>query len=470
MSSELRATLAISRSEALSGTNRTLTLPGGRKVTVVVPAGAYDGQVIRVEGQDYDDSANTLLLTLAVIEVETTTVPPDPNQELPTIAASSPYVQNPLISSPTPIPYYQNPSTSTPNVYAQNPLTAPPPPNLETPTTAAPSTNPQQIISPPFYAQQESTIAPPPPPPSQGAPVLVSPPGRRENVVSRSPLAQGRTILLVGIALLVIVGGLGLFFAFRANQARTNNTSATATAQIGATVTANAFNATATTQAGSVAATSVAFNATATVQAQASATAAVIAANSDPYGGGTLALYDPLRDDNNGYNWSAGSNNMGGSCKFTGGAYHVSESNVNFFQPCVESNDFSNFAFEVQMTIIQGDSGGIIFRLDNTKNNYYAFFANNDGSYNLVICGGGTCQSPLRSSTSSALHQGLGQRNAIAVVAQGSTITVYANQQQITSVTDSSYGHGQLGVVASPFSNNGHATEVVYSNARVWKL
>ena len=54
MSSELRATLAISKSEALMGTSRTLTLPGGRKVTVNVPAGAYDGQIIRVE-----DAANT---------------------------------------------------------------------------------------------------------------------------------------------------------------------------------------------------------------------------------------------------------------------------------------------------------------------------------------------------------------------------------------------------------------------------
>ena len=469
MSSELRATLAISRSEALSGTNRTLTLPGGRKVTVVVPAGAYDGQVIRVEGQDYDDSANTLLLTLAVIEVETTTVPPDPNQELPTIAASSPYVQNPLISSPTPIPYYQNPSTSTPNVYAQNPLTAPPPPNLETPTTAAPSTNPQQIISPPFYAQQESTIAPPPPPPSQGAPVLVSPPGRRENVVSRSPLAQGRTILLVGIALLVIVGGLGLFFVFRANQARTNNTSATATAQIGATVTANAFNATATTQAGSVAATSVAFNATATVQAQASATAAVIAANPDPYGGGTLALYDPLHDNNSGYNWGTGTDNTGSSCKFTGGTYHVSESNINKFYSCSASPVFSNFAFEVKMTIINGYAGGMVFRADPSNTKFYLLVVGQDGSYSLYLYVDNIASDikTLTSGSSSAIHQGLGQTNVIAVVAQGSSFTVYVNRQQITNLNDSTFSHGQVGVVAYP---NNTSTEVAYSNAKVWTL
>ncbi len=263
-----------------------------------------------------------------------------------------------------------------------------------------------------------------------------------------------RTILLIGLAILIVVGSIGFLLVQRSNQTAALNANTTATA--------NAFNATTTALASSVAATADAFNNPAT------ATALVVAANPNQYGGGTLALYDPLGDNSNGNGWSEGSNTTGGSCKFIGGAYHAGESNVNYFVPCIESNDFSNFAFEVQMTIIQGDGGGILFRLDNTKNNYYAFFANNDGFYNLGICVGGTCQSPFRSGTSSALHQGLGQRNVIAVVAQGSTITVYANQQQITSVTDSSYGHGVIGLVASPFSNNGHPTEVVYSNARVW--
>src|SRR5215472_13416196 len=129
MSSELRATLAISKSEALNGTSRTLTLPGGQKVTVVVPAGAYDGQVIRAGGQGYGNSGDSLLLTLAVIQSETPVTTRDPNEEFPTIAASSPYAQNPMTAAPT--PYYQNPSTSTPNFYEANPLTAPPPPSTQ---------------------------------------------------------------------------------------------------------------------------------------------------------------------------------------------------------------------------------------------------------------------------------------------------------------------------------------------------
>ncbi len=69
-SRDLHATLAISPQEALHGTTRTLNLPGGRRTIVTVPAGAQDGQVLRLEGQDApSDSgpADALLLTLAIV-------------------------------------------------------------------------------------------------------------------------------------------------------------------------------------------------------------------------------------------------------------------------------------------------------------------------------------------------------------------------------------------------------------------
>jgi hypothetical protein len=462
MASELRATLAISKSEALNGTSRSLTLPSGRKVTVVVLPGAYNGQVIRVEGQGYED---TLLLTLSIIQGETTTQ--DPNQELPTIAATNPYAQNPS----TPTPSYQNPSTVTPNLNAQNPLSTPLPINTQpsTPTVAASNTNFQQTVLPPFYAQQESEIAPPPPPPIQTAPI--PPPVTGGNIIPRSPFPIVRAILLVGLALLVIAGGIGLFFVIHANQIATTNTNATATANTAATVTENAFNVMSTAQATSIAATADASNATATVQAQVAATASVVAANPDPYAGGTLALIDSLHDANSSPDWGTGSDNQGGNCTFTGGAYHVFESNVGVSYQCFNStSDFSNFAYEVQMQIVKGDAGGILFRANSGNNTDYIFYVAQDGSYELDSCTAKSCNNLVTTSTSSAINQGLGQTNTIAVVVQGNTITLYVNKQKLTSATDNTYSHGEIGVVASPFVNGGHATEVVYSNARLWKL
>src|SRR6266699_599915 len=66
----IRATLAISYAEAMNGTSRTLTLTGGRRVRVDVPAGIQHGQVIRVSGQDsIPGSGGThtpLLLTISI--------------------------------------------------------------------------------------------------------------------------------------------------------------------------------------------------------------------------------------------------------------------------------------------------------------------------------------------------------------------------------------------------------------------
>src|SRR6266568_4088654 len=71
---DLHATLAISEQEALSGTSRSLTLPGGRRVTVAIPAGAQDGQMLRLAGQGEaaeDGVAGTLVLTLAIATTDT---------------------------------------------------------------------------------------------------------------------------------------------------------------------------------------------------------------------------------------------------------------------------------------------------------------------------------------------------------------------------------------------------------------
>src|SRR5437588_10387034 len=70
----LRATLVINSADAQNGTSRTITLPSGRRVEITVPAGAYDGQIIRLEGEsDPDNSQGTsgeILITLVIKQVE----------------------------------------------------------------------------------------------------------------------------------------------------------------------------------------------------------------------------------------------------------------------------------------------------------------------------------------------------------------------------------------------------------------
>ncbi len=119
------------------------------------------------------------------------------------------------------------------------------------------------------------------------------------------------------------------------------------------------------------------------------------------------------------------------------------------------------------MTIIQGDCGGILFRGDDASSKFYFFRVCQDGSYALTAFLGSNNLNGLTGNTSSAIHTGINQPNTIAVVANVSTLDLYVNQQKIDSVSDGTYSHGQVGVVAEASNNQ---TLVMFSNAKVWTL
>jgi eukaryotic-like serine/threonine-protein kinase len=421
--SDIRATLAISKAEALNGTSRTLTLPGGRRVTATVPPGAYDGQVIRLqnlgEPSRSGSPAGALILTIAIQQKEEAVLPESTGSAEPTVPASKPALQETLI---------------------------PPPGFGLLPPTVGGGTP----------ATKEPTVfAPPPPPSNQGVPALLS--MSRGITTSGSLLSKGKIILLIGLALLLITSGIGLFSLVHANQVATNNANATTTANANATATTAAINATSTALTNAI-----------TPTANATATTPALQNLYNNATRGTPTLDDPLRDNSKGSSWSQGANSYGGNCAFAGGAYQVSQTNTQYFNTCLATTtDFSNFVFEVQMKITKGDGGGIEFRHDTTSNNYYMFVVGQDGSYQLLVCADTTCNYPLGSRGSSTINQGLNQTNLIAVIAQGSTIGLYVNHQFIDNIDDSTSSSGQIGVIAGPFYN---PTEVVYSNAKVWTL
>jgi len=453
---DIRATLAISTTEASSGTSRTLTLPGGRRMTVAVPAGAYDGQIIRLEGQAEPTTASgpagSLILTLAVQHpeeakelsdagaAEKTARASNPNLRSPAVPISDPHLQESLI--PPPPPGFQ---PLPPAVRASDPNLS-----LTMPTSTA-SAQEQGVRASDPNVQRTIASASPQPSPTPARPTF------------RPPRPMGRVILLAGLALLIIASGIGLFSVIHANQVASSNANATATTQAKSTATAVAAQATSIAEANAVATQNAA-----TPTAIAQATASVIAANPDPYGGGTLAFYDPLSDNSNGNGWYEATNNNG-TCQFTGGAFHVSTAHTNFIWNCTASPNFTNFAYQVQMTIIKGDAGGLAFRANTTIKAFYLFDVGQDGSYQFVVCppDPALCNSPLSKGSSGAIKQGLNQTNLLAVIVKGNTMTLYVNQQEIDSVTDSTFSHGQIGLIAVDFSNS---TEVVYSNAKVWTL
>jgi hypothetical protein len=185
---------------------------------------------------------------------------------------------------------------------------------------------------------------------------------------------------------------------------------------------------------------------------------------------GTPVLDDPLSQNSKVYNWNEGTVIVDGTqigrCTFTGGAFHVI-ANARYFDNCNPAFSPSNdFAFQVQMTIIKGDAGGMQFRINQVGR--YVFVIFQDGSYeHFRYESGSHIFTTLRSGSSSAIKTGLNQSNLIAVLAHANTIDLYVNMHYVTRAVDSIYKAGSLGV--SAFST-GNLTEVEFRNAKAWTL
>ncbi len=191
-------------------------------------------------------------------------------------------------------------------------------------------------------------------------------------------------------------------------------------------------------------------------------------ANPYPPYKGTLALNDPLKDNSKGYAWNELTQTDYGFCKFLGTAYHAEVSqNSSFFRCSTDSLNFSNFAYQVQMTILTGDRGGIAFRADDAHGSLYLFTFGIDGTYRLSIIKNHNFVKRVSAGPSPAIKTGYNQSNLIAVVAQGNSFDLYVNQQHIAHASDNTFSIGQIGVVASDTSK---PTEVAFSNAKVWTL
>lgn len=311
-------------------------------------------------------------------------------------------------------------------------------------------------IPPPQAAQQQPYMSPPqspgyqsPTPPSYAPPGAsgtfanyappVVPVAPQQGQTGRQGPFKGRPLVLIGLAVLalvIVVASIGIFFVVHNNQVATDHTNATSTAVSNT-------------------------HATATGIANVTATAVT-----NPYAPhmGTLALFDPLTDNSKGNGWIEQS----GSCQFTGGAYHVSEAKQNIIHLCrATAPTFSNLVYQTEMTIVNGDCGGMIFRADFTNGNFYIFEVCRNGTYNFYSINSGKLQALINAHSSAAIKAGTNQTNLLAVVANASSMMLYVNNQSIDSVTNSSFSQGQIALIAD---DNSNSTEVLYNNVKVWKL
>ncbi len=312
---------------------------------------------------------------------------------------------------------------------------------------------------------------------SQPAKVAWPPPPRPRG---RQAFPTGAGILLISLACILIAGGLG-FIVFTASTQYTRSLNTQATAEARSTARANATKlaltqqvtdqALATQQAHIYATASALVGSTATALVNsetATATANTLQNLLSQDTSATPAFNDALSDNSSNNAWDTIINPEGNTgCQFNNGTYHALESLRGFLQPCfARASNFSNCVYEVTMTIDQGNQGGLIFRANSAKSQYYLFRAGTDDSYTLERYNNSQLTT-LSSGFSIAIATGVGQSNTLAVIADKSTLYLFANSTYIATATDSTFTSGQIGVVALDFTL---PTNVEFSNAQVWTL
>lgn len=276
------------------------------------------------------------------------------------------------------------------------------------------------------------------------------------------------TITLILLALLVMISGFGLIFYSAIYHPAQLHAQATSTAQ-----TLQTADTRGTAQANAQATgTAIAFaNATATAAAQATAdVVGTMTALQNIYTAatrGTPALSESLSGEN-GSNWDIDQAVGGGGCSFTGGAYHASLYAKGYYFSCMANNtNFGNFAFQVQMTNVRGDSAGILFRSGNGGMKAYYFIIASDGTFDFFVSPSGTNNRELAYGSDAGIKRGAGQSNLLTVIARGSSFYLYINAQYVGNANDGTFQGGQIGFLVIDHTN---PTEAAFSNLQIWKL
>ena len=273
-------------------------------------------------------------------------------------------------------------------------------------------------------------------------------PGTVQAPVGLVPPQQPRSfsavtvMLLILLILLLVIGGSGLIYYATVVHPAELHIQATAVAK---TVLTNQVRGTAVANA----------------QASATVTALTPQQLYTRATGGTPVIDDPLTSPNGSiwYHYNAANN----SCAFLGGAYHIKIFLQGGNNTCFAVNShFKNLAFQVQMTIIKGDAGGLLFHIGR---GFYLFLVDQNGSYGLYLASG--VLGLLASGNSSAINAGLNRSNLLTLVAFDGFMYLYVNKQPVSRSFDSTYSSGQIALFAGSATS---FTDVAFNNVQVWSI
>lgn len=292
--------------------------------------------------------------------------------------------------------------------------------------------------------------------------------------------SQTTRVLAVSLAVLLVVSGLSAIIYAATNQyglvvgaQRRLNVNATVRSQVASQATlVSALRATAqplaTTQAGIYASATAQDQSTAATQSQATATATTLGNLLTQDTSGSPTLNDPLSDNSLNHAWDeVSADNQSTGCNFTGSAYEVQEGRQGFILPCfATATNFTNFVYQISMTIMSGGQGGIIFCANKAQKQYYLFRIDTNGNYALELYTSSKYVL-LAQGTNLAIVTGVSSLNMLTVIADKGAFTLFVNSTYVGSASDTTLSGGQIGVAVI---NQDLPTTVDFSNAEVWNV
>lgn len=179
---------------------------------------------------------------------------------------------------------------------------------------------------------------------------------------------------------------------------------------------------------------------------------------------------------NNGWADSSTISSTNGLCEFKNGTYTAQSDQPDW---CSASTNYATFALEVQMAIVRGQEGGILFDLNADNQTFYYFHITTDGHCIVARSDGPGNVSPPRSiDCHSTIKTGQNQQNIIAVLANGSNIDLYVNKVGVMVIPNdviytssgTYYQHGAIACNVNSYNNGEQVTtEVHYSNLKIWQ-
>ena len=161
------------------------------------------------------------------------------------------------------------------------------------------------------------------------------------------------------------------------------------------------------------------------------------------------------------------------SAGYRGSEYFVAVHQPNTSAVAIPGANFSNVSIQAEVRLEQGSTDnnfGLLCRYQDLDS-FYAFLVSSDGYYAIasitnggpykILSGDGTHLMP-----SEAIQTEPGTSNEIHAVCAGTSLTLYVNGQQLTSVTDSAIGFGKVGMIVG--AGKDPPAHVAFDNVLVW--